>query len=275
MLQTDVSHECVALPGGNILVASCLPACAFRYIDIRKPLYERLTFVFHRVETARDFLSIPSIAPDIRFLQLSLQLDICHDAGRVEIPPRLPWHAMASTWRQVRNRLTELENLSRLEVWMDAGGPATRYLLLAWKEAFDFDTRLVPFMRVSIPVYQFSRERLPRESLLTRQGFVGRGTAEFWQEPDIAPDITWWPYYSSQYLYERRVDTPNHHVPPPSSSIFPWISYRNFFWAVPLIFFVGITMAIWACLKYISLKAWAFCQWVVLKARNKLQSPID
>ena len=274
MLQTDVSYESIALRGGGILVASCLPACAVRYIDIRKPLYERLTFVLHRVETALDFLSIPSIAPDVRALQLSLQLELWYKRNDGEEPaPELPWHGRASSWWQLRDRLPELQSLSQLDIWLDAASPGERFWVVSDRAQLEFDARLTPFLRVSIPEHQFSRERLPRGSLLTRQGFVGRGTAEYWQDPDIAPDITWWPHYSGEQLYQRLVDYPNHPRPISPSRIFP-ISYRNFFWAIPLIFLVAITTASWACLKYIVLKAWAFCKWVVLKARNKLRSPI-
>lgn len=123
-----------------------------RYLDCRQPLYARFIFVFHRVETALQFLSIPAIAPEITSLQLSLQLDIRRGLrDGVETLPNLPWHGSASAWQQLRDHLSKLENLRRPDVWLDAADQLSRCSLIINKEAFNFDARLVAFMRVSVP----------------------------------------------------------------------------------------------------------------------------
>lgn len=179
-----------------------------RYLDCRQPLYERLTFVLHRVETDFDFISIPAITADIWSLKLSLQLDIRHDwPGRREAQPRLPWHGSGSQWRQLQSGMANLENLRHPDVWLDAADQLSRCMLVSNEEAFDFGRRFVSFMRVPIPLYQSEdREWYYPITFERREGVFGRGMAEYWQTLDIAPVITFYLHYMSSRLYERPVD---------------------------------------------------------------------
>lgn len=170
----------------------------------------------HRVETALGFLSIAAIAPEIRSLKLSLQIDVhYYYASGDEIPPSLPWHSRLSSWLRLRDRLLELENLRYLNVWLDAASGSARiyqlarYALLSEEEAFNFDARLVPFLRVSIPLRQHDDGTFHDVRLGPREYIVGRGDSEFWQEPSAVPDITWYgtamgPAVLMQHFSDRR-----------------------------------------------------------------------
>lgn len=62
-------------------------------MDCRRPLYERLSFTFHRVETALDFFCVrkPAIISEIKSLQLSLQLSaLPGPEGWDDVPQELP-----------------------------------------------------------------------------------------------------------------------------------------------------------------------------------------
>lgn len=192
--------------GADTFVLCYLRDCAVRYLDCRQPLYEGLTFVIHRVETALDFLSIPAIGPDIRSLQISLQLEIHrYLTDTTEAPPKLPWHGRASAWRQLRELLPELVQLRSLHVWLDAAAQSSRCMLLYDGKAFEFDARLMPFMRVSIPMEEWGGKYHPL-GIDSRKGVFCRGIAEYWQDLHIAPEISWYPNYISERLYQRPVD---------------------------------------------------------------------
>lgn len=175
-----------------------------RYVDCRKPLYEHLTFTFHRMETALDFLSIrkPAISSEIKSLQLSLQISAGPGPGGYDdIPPELPWHCTAGAWISLRDYLAELDNLRHLSVWLDACSPQAREYLVISRDLLVIDPRLLPIMRLSIPLdedwwwyYHSSYPALPYA--------VRRGMTELWQEPSIAPHITFAPRYGLNSLYQ-------------------------------------------------------------------------
>lgn len=181
-----------------------------RYLDIRKPLYERLTFVLHRAETAIDFLSArnTAILPDIRYIQLSLNFDAPLPMPWLYLPrPELPWHAGIREWLKLRDRLPELESLRSLSIWLDAASQHVRGHLLNLERPLDFDARLVPFVRVSLPVSEREDGRLAagtsREVVFQPREYavIARGNSEFSQEARIAPAITWYPIYDVVPLY--------------------------------------------------------------------------
>lgn len=109
---------------------------------------------------------------------------------------------------------------------MDAASQTARHNLLKQREAFRFDASLLPFLRVSIPldkledgtysVIRVVNSLPPRddgvpypprlEHLPPAECVIGRGYAEFWQEPDLAPEITWYPSYSGVKLYTTACD---------------------------------------------------------------------
>ena len=124
----------------------------------------------------------------------------------MEAPPKLPWYGRASAWQQLRDRLSELENLRRLDVWLDAADQLSRCRLVSRQEGFSFEGRLAPFMRVSIPLDQTEGGRYYPISFEPRKGVFGRGMAEFWQALEITPEITWFPDYRSVLLYEKPED---------------------------------------------------------------------
>lgn len=173
------------------------------------------------METALDFLSISPIACEITSLQLSLQIEVHpHWNTPEDAPLKLPWHGRLSTWLQLRDQLPELKSLRSLSIWMDAASQMARYNLLTNTKLFKFDECLFPFLRVSIPLAKLEDETYsairptrplrpnasnhwpPRiEHLPPDTCVIGRGHAEFWQELDLAPEITWYPNYSDVKLY--------------------------------------------------------------------------
>lgn len=173
-------------------------------MDSRKQLYERLTFTFHRAETALDFLSIrgPAIVPDIKSLQLSIQVSAPRRSeGWGDIPPELPWHCTPDTWMSLRDSLAEMNNLCHLSVWLDACSQMAReYLLFDYFYLFVFDPRPEPILRVSIPISDRLSDYYP--SRHTMPYVVERGTSELWQEPSIAPHITFSERYGTRSLYQ-------------------------------------------------------------------------
>lgn len=173
-----------------------------RYLDCRQPLYERLTFTFHRVETALDFLLERNaiIIPEIKSLQLSVQLDVR------QIQPYPAWHARVSAWADLRKRLSILSNLTRVSIWMDAAKPELRRDLAGETELFDFDAHLTPVLRLSMPIYDRGNGNYipifqPRDYTV-----VGRGLSHWWQEPCIEPSITWCTGWGYPDLYDREED---------------------------------------------------------------------
>lgn len=175
-----------------------------RYSDCRDRLYGRLTFAFHRVETAFDFLSARNrpILSEIKSLQLSVQLD------KDKFPPCAPWHAGVEDWIELRNRLPVLSNITRLSIWMDAANPYLRRNFPVEHGLFDFDALLWPGMRLSIPVWDVDDGRYIPFFRARDYTVIGRGVPNWWQEPSIAPQITWYSGWGGVDVYDRQDDHP-------------------------------------------------------------------
>ena len=103
-------------------------------------------------------------------------------------------------------RLSNLENLRHLSVWLDAASQWSRNILIRCDEAFDFDERLVPFLRASIPLSQADNGRYYPEVFKPRQCVFARGHAQFWQSPSAAPNITWSENYRHAEMYITAED---------------------------------------------------------------------
>lgn len=172
-------------------------------MDCRKPLYERLSFTFHRVETALDFFCVrrSAITSEIKSLQLALQISAqAGPGGWSDVPPHLPWHGIADSYLSLKDCLPELESLHHLSIWLDAASPNARDNLMVYGDLFKVDQRLVPIVRLSLPVDEFWGERYL--SRLVLPYVVLRGMTELRQEPTIAPEITFSHRYGPGPLYQ-------------------------------------------------------------------------
>lgn len=98
--------------------------------------------------------------------------------------------------------MPDLENLCRLSIWLDAASQWPRSILVECKEAFNFDPRLVPFLRVSIPLSERDDGTYYPEEFDPRECIFGRGHAQFWQKPSVAPEITWSGNYRHAQMYQ-------------------------------------------------------------------------
>lgn len=167
-------------------------------MDCRKQLYDRLTFTFHRAETALDFLKI---VPEIKSLLLAIQVKPPRRSeGWDDIPPELPWHCSPNTWISLRDSLAKMDNLRHLSVWVDACSQMAReHLLFDYYDLFIFDPRLEPILRLSKPISDDWSVYYPSGGATPY--VVKRGMSHFWQEPTVAPHITFSPWYGTETLY--------------------------------------------------------------------------
>lgn len=141
---------------------------------MRPNLYERLTFTFHRVETALDFLVYhPSpIVDDIRDLQFSFNIR-CF----VEEYAEQSWHAHPNDWTRLRNGLAaRAPQLRRLSVWLDAPDPHRKIdLTLGGPQdsLLAFDAPLLSVLRISVPdlVFDDRQYNAGEVSCVHRRGY--------------------------------------------------------------------------------------------------------
>ena len=116
--------------------------------------------------------------------------------------PMLPWHGSADAWRQLRDHLPELENLRHLSIWLDPSSQYARWDLLHMPDLLRFDRRLLPFLRVSVPLsqeedgsYRPVRNLPPHDCEI-----VARGEPSWFQKARLSK-----PTFSPAYIYPRMV----------------------------------------------------------------------
>lgn len=155
------------------------------------------------METALDFFCVrrSAITSEIKSLQLALQISAqAGPGGWSDVPPELPWHGLADDYLSLKDRLPELESLRHLSTWLDAAPPSARDNLMVYGDLFKVDPRLVPIVRLSLPVDEFWGEKYL--SRLTLPYAVLRGMTELRQEPAIAPEITFAHRYGFGPIYQ-------------------------------------------------------------------------